>query len=221
MRQAAAGEATFRRMSRAILLIPGFLDTPRLFHRMEPALRRAGHRTAGMTLDPNTGVRGMDELALDLARFIDERFPGERVSVVGFSMGAIVARWWAQRLGGAARLDRLVTIAAPHRGTLPAALLPLRGLRQLRRGSDFLAALNADVATLAGCGPASIWSWLDYMIIPPGSARLGIGEELRLCIPLHFWIPRSGRVIREVLRLLAPEEPRGDPGGRSPGGATA
>lgn len=189
-------------MPRAVLFLPGFLDTPRLFRRMDGAVRAAGHRTAGFALSPSTGARGMDELAEDFGSFVNERFPGERVSVVGFSMGGLVARYWVQRLGGAARTDRLVTISTPHRGTLPAALLPLRGLRQLRRASPFLDDLNHDAGSLEACGVASIWSPLDYMIVPPSSARLGVGAERCLFIPLHFWIPRSRRVIGEVLRLL-------------------
>lgn len=187
---------------RAVVLIPGFLDTPGLFHRMEPALRRAGHRTAAFRLSPSTGARGMDELAEDLGAFIEERFPGQPVSILGFSLGGIVARYWVQRLGGLARTERLITVSTPHRGTFPAYLFPLRGIRQLRWGSEFLRDLNRDHATLEACGIASIWSPVDYMIIPPVSARLGIGHERRLFIPVHAWIPRSRRVIREVLRLL-------------------
>lgn len=189
---------------RAVILIPGFLDTPALFRRLERRLRREGHRTAGFRLSPSTGARGMDELAEDLDRFVEERFPGERVSIVAFSMGGIVARFWVQRLGGAARTDRLVLVSTPHRGTLLAFLLPLRGLRQIRRGSSFLKALNEDAATLEGCGAACIWSPVDYMIVPAGSARLGIGTERPMLIPLHFWIMRSRRVIAEVVRLLEP-----------------
>lgn len=189
-------------MSRAVVFLPGFLDTPNLFRRMDEAVRVAGHRTAGFRLSPSTGARGLDELAEDLARFVDERFPGERVSVVGFSMGGLVARYWVQRLGGAARTDRLVTVSTPHHGTIPAAFLPLPGIRQIRPGSPFLTDLNRDASSLEACGVASIWSPLDYMIIPPASARLGLGAERCLFIPFHFWIPRSRRVIAEVLRLL-------------------
>ena len=189
-------------MPRAVLFLPGFMDTPGLFRRMEKAVRAAGHRTAGFALSPSTGARGIDELAEDLGTFVDERFPGERVALVGFSMGGLVARYWVQRLGGAARTERLITISTPHRGTLHAALLPLRGIRQLRRGSPFLADLNRDATSLEACGVASIWSPVDYMIVPPGSARLGVGAERCLFVPLHFWIPRSRRVIAEVLRRL-------------------
>ena len=162
----------------------------------------AGHDTAVFALRPSTGARGMDELAADLGRFVNERFAGRRLAIVGFSMGGIVARYWVQRLGGLARTERLIALATPHRGTATARLFPLPGIRQLRRGSPFLEDLNGDREVLLACGVASIWSPIDLMVVPPGSGRLGIGFERRLLIPIHAWIPRSRRVIREVLRLL-------------------
>lgn len=188
--------------ARAIVLIPGFLDTPRLFRRMVRALGAAGHRTAVFPLRPSTGARGMDELAADLGPFIDGAFGDERVCLLGFSLGGIVARYWVQRLGGAARTDRLITVGTPHHGTVMARFLPLRGIRQLRPGSVFLRDLNADRRDLLACGVACIWSPVDVMIVPPSSGRLGIGEEKQLTIPIHAWLPRSRRVAREVLRLL-------------------
>jgi triacylglycerol lipase len=190
------------RTRRGVVLIPGFMDTPGLFRRMGNALRAAGHDTDVFILSPSTGARGMDELAEDLERFVNERFPHRRLAIVGFSMGGIVARYWIQRLGGSARTDRLIALATPHHGTATARFLPLRGIRQLRRGSPFLEELNADRESLLACGVASIWSPVDLMVVPPGSGRLGIGVERPLLIPLHAWIPRSRRVIREVLRLL-------------------
>lgn len=175
---------------------------------MGRALREAGFAPDVFALDPSTGARGMDELAEDLAGFVSRRLdPGDRFGLVGFSMGAIVARYYVQRLGGVERVTRLILLSAPNQGTWPAWLLPLRGIRQLRAGSSFLRGLNRDVEDLERVRPASIWSPIDPMIIPPSSSRLGPGLERRFLIPVHAWIPRSRRVIETVTALLGDAAP--------------
>ena len=64
-------------------------------------------------------------------------------------MGGIVCRYYLQRLGGIARVDRFVAISAPEHGTwwantCPAELLRWPGVAQLRPDSAFLRDLNSD-----------------------------------------------------------------------------
>lgn len=186
-----------------VVLVPGWLDTPSLFARLMRRLEGAGLEPHGFPLPDRTGATRIEELATALATWVDQRIPpGRKFHLVGFSMGALVARYYVQRLGGDARVLRLVAVSPPTRGTWTAWLLPLPGVRQMRPGSEFLRDLNADTATLEAARYAAIWSRIDYMIVPPETSRLGIGEEVRLTVPFHFWIPRSSRVSREVLRLL-------------------
>ncbi len=186
-----------------VVIVPGFLDSPRLYRRMAARLEAAGHEAHTFPPRSSSGAVEFERTAADLAAFIDRRIgPHATFGLVGFSMGGIAARYYVQRLGGAARVRALVTVSSPHRGTWTAWLLPLRGIRQLRPHSGLLEDLNRDADALAVNGFASIWSPVDFVIVPPSSSRLGIGAERRFFVPIHAWVPQSGRVLDEVVRLL-------------------
>jgi triacylglycerol lipase len=186
-----------------VVIVPGFLDSPRLYRRLAARLEAAGHDVHTFPPRSSTGAVEFERTAADLAAFIDRRIgPEGAFGLVGFSMGGIAARYYVQRLGGAARVRVLVTVSSPHRGTWTAWLLPLRGIRQLRPRSGLLEDLNRDVNVLAEVGFASIWSPVDFVIVPPSSSHLGIGAERRFFVPIHAWVPQSGRVLDEVVRLL-------------------
>jgi hypothetical protein len=97
-----------------------------------------------------------DECRDKLIEAVEKRFPSPdetttvEVDVVGFSMGGLVARHAARpRSDGGRRLKirRLFTIASPHRGAR-LANLPTFDRRKIdmRSGSEFLAALDTDLA---------------------------------------------------------------------------
>jgi triacylglycerol lipase len=72
------------------------------------------------------------ERARRLAEFI-RGLPGEKVNVIAHSMGGLDARYAIAHLGLADKIECLVTVATPHRGTPLAALGALRATRALRQ----------------------------------------------------------------------------------------
>ncbi len=185
-----------------VVLIPGWMDGAGLFRRMRRRLRAEGLDVDTYVLEPSTGAAPLDGLALGLARFIDQRFGPERpVSIAGFSMGGLVARWYVQRLDGLHRVERLIMLATPHHGSWLARLLPLPAMRQMRRGSEFLHDLNRDAGALARVA-VSVWSPLDLMSFPPRTSVLDGGETCRIPVAWHGWMPRSRRVIDLVAARL-------------------
>jgi triacylglycerol lipase len=138
---AEATEAT-RSGTRAVVLVHGIFDTAGIFRRMARLLRARGWTPHAVSLRPNTGRAGLDTLALQLKAYIDGHIgPGERIHLVGFSMGGLVARYYVQRLDGAERVRRFITLSAPHHGSRLAYLLANEACRQMRPGSAFLADL--------------------------------------------------------------------------------
>ena len=96
----------------------------------------------------------------------------DRVHIVGHSLGGLIARYYVQRLGGDARVDTLVTLGSPHRGSMIAHLLPPTLVpRQLQPGSDLLRELDEPAP---GCRTRflAVWSRMDQLIIPQRNARL-------------------------------------------------
>jgi triacylglycerol esterase/lipase EstA (alpha/beta hydrolase family) len=102
-----------------------------------------------------------------------------RVVLVGHSMGGLVARAYLRRFGGE-RVARLVTLGAPHHGSVLAWTFFGTCLAQMRPGNAWLAALNEHEAEPAPVPIASIWSRHDSMVVPQVSSVLGCAENIAL-----------------------------------------
>src|SRR6185437_5689872 len=62
---------------------------------------------------PMVGVRRIAQSLSDLVK----RIPREtRITIVGHSMGGVVARWYVQELGGDTRVERTISLASPFGG---------------------------------------------------------------------------------------------------------
>ncbi len=187
-----------------VVLVHGFKDSSSKMQPMARALRKQGWTVLTPTLKPSWGQAGIDELARQLSTFIDANFhKGERVDLVGFSMGGLVCRYYVQRMGGLARVQRLVTISSPHNGTLTACWWPGAGCRQMQPHSEFLRDLNGDIASLDRIQFTSLWTPLDLMIVPAKSSHVPVGCEIKMWVVLHplmVWQPNCIRTVAECLQ---------------------
>ena len=124
-----------------------------------------------------------------------------QVALVCHSMGGLAARSYLSG-HGAARVRKLVTIASPHDGTVLARLGGGRNGRQMRRASEFLAALrDREGGRGAGCATTSIYTPQDNLVAPPGSSVLAWARNVALPGFGHVEILRS----RELARLVRAE----------------
>lgn len=187
-----------------VVLVHGIWKTHAAFRRMSRYLTERGFAVHGIDLTPNDGSVGIDELAAQVAAYIEATFPaGAPIDLIGFSMGGLVTRYYVQRLGGLARVRRFITISAPHHGTQWAYLRKLPGYVQMRPDSELLKDLNGDLAMLRGLDFTSIWTPLDLMIMPPVSSRLGLGEEVLVAAPLHALMLQDPRSFKAVAAALS------------------
>ena len=186
-----------------VLLIHGIKDNARKMEPMARYLRAQGWEAKTMSLRPSWGQKGLDVLAEQVAEFVAENYaPGERIDIVAFSMGGLVTRYYLQRLGGIGRVQRYVTISAPHNGTLLAYLLPNAGCRQMRFGSAFLRDLASDADRLAELDFTSIWTPLDTIIVPARSSIMRQARNERMVIaahPLMVWQTSAQRAVAAAL----------------------
>jgi triacylglycerol lipase len=200
---AAASLAGAPLASPAVVLVHGIWDSAQAFEPMAARLSDAGFAVHAISLEPSDGSVPLETLAVQLASFVEQQVGARsRFSLVGFSMGGMVARYYAQRMGGLARLDRLITISAPHHGSNTAYLQDLSGVRQLRPGSAFLVDLGRDEEALAAVSFTSIWSPFDLMIQPPSSSRVDCAREIRIPVLMHPWMLWDDRVIVAVIAAL-------------------
>ncbi|MEH2087381.1 esterase/lipase family protein [Nostoc sp.] len=189
-----------------VLLIHGIDDTEAVFHKMRAYLIQWGWSVYSLNLVPNNGVVGLDELAKQVADYVTATFaPEQRLDLIGFSMGGIVSRYYVQRLGGINRVQRFLTIASPHYGTVVAYGSSRPGCLQMRPDSIFLKNLNSDAVMLGQIDFTSIWTPYDLMIVPANSSQMSVGREVIVPVALHPWMltdPRSLAVVKIVLERI-------------------
>jgi triacylglycerol esterase/lipase EstA (alpha/beta hydrolase family) len=125
----------------------------------------------------------------------------EKVDIVAHSLGGVVARYYIERLGGARRVARLITIASPHRGTVLGRLGLVPSARELVAGSPLLDDLGTP---RAGVAYTSIWSRADNVVVPADSASIAPAGEDRVFDDLgHLSLLLSPRVLDAVAERLA------------------
>ncbi|MEZ4701657.1 MAG: hypothetical protein R2834_15065 [Rhodothermales bacterium] len=188
--------------ARPVVLVHGFLDTGAVFRRIEKRLADHGRTTHALDFKPSDGRVGLETLAGQLAEYARGELAGAAFDLIGFSMGGLIARYYVQRLGGLAQVGRLLTLAAPHRGTFWSHFAPLPGLRQMRPGSPFIEDLNRDADTLRQVGFVSLWTPYDLLVVPARSAVLQNHPDIRLPIAAHPLMLADRRVLDAIVRLL-------------------
>jgi len=167
--------------TRPMLLVHGFLATPRVVGWLAGRLSRLGYCPHGVELGGLFGrfnARPVEELAAVVADRVEQlarEHRCERIDLVGHSKGGLIGRYYIQKLDGARRVRHLVTLGTPHRGTrwacsghLVRHVLP--SLRQMGPGSPLLRDL-ADDSFPGSVRLTSIYARRDA-ICPPSSCRL-------------------------------------------------
>src|SRR5262249_57989161 len=100
---------------RPMLLVHGFLATPRIVDWLAGRLRRLGYCPHGVDLGGLFGrfnARPVEELAdvvADRVERLAHEHRRERIDLVGHSEGGLIGRYYVQKLDGACRVRHLVT----------------------------------------------------------------------------------------------------------------
>jgi len=187
-----------------VLLIHGIGNTKAVFRKMSTYLEERGWSVHGLNLIPNDATLGLDQLAKQVADYIAGNFdPEQPLDLVGFSMGALVSRYYIQRLGGIERVQRYINISAPNNGTWTAYLLSRIGCLQMRPGSEFLQDLNRDYQMLERLNFTRLWTRFDLMIFPASSSQMPVGKELEIPVLLHPWMLKDQRCFKAVAAALS------------------
>ena len=192
-----------------IVLVHGFLNSGGILRRLAAHLTAAGHTCFIPTLKPCDARCGLPVLADQLGRFIDETLPdGSHFAIVGFSMGALVVRYYLQELGGYRRSEAFFSICGPHAGTMSAYMYPSEGVSQMRPRSKLLAQLDQTVDRLDGIPITCYWTPFDLMIRPISSARWSRAELVRIPALIHSMILFDRRLYRDIERRLSRIKPK-------------
>jgi len=155
-----------------------------------------GFGAAGPVFDP---MRARVERELDIATVdfsygpfstfesIAERFerhvercvpPDARISLVGHSLGGLIARWYVQEQVRAPRVDHVVTLATPHAGTRSARFAPVPVAESLKPGSPLIERLSAGRHRARDAAHFALVAGADVLCSPPHSAASLDGAEV-------------------------------------------
>lgn len=191
-----------------IVLVHGFLNSGGILRRLAAHLTGAGHTCFIPTLKPCDARCGLPALADQLGRFISESLPdASHFAIAGFSMGALVSRYYLQELGGYRRSDAFFSICGPHEGTLSAYMYPGEGVYQMRLNSKLLAQLDQTANRLDGIPITCYWTPFDLMIRPISSARWSRAELVRIPALIHSLILFDQRLYRDIEQRLSLMQP--------------
>lgn len=200
-----------------VLLVPGYGGGTGSFGPLQAALESAGRVVRVVEL-PGNGegdMRKQAQVLGDAVAAVLRDTGASSVDIVGYSAGGVVARIWAQDLGGSGQARRIMTLGSPHHGTQLAALAQTlapsqcpEACRQLVPGSTLLDGLNTD-ETPPGPVYIALWTTADQTVAPPDSGRLAGATNIELqsvcgdSTVSHANLPRDPLVIGLVLSELS------------------
>ncbi len=191
---------------RPVMTLPGLFNSDRANVVMRRYLIRLGYRAEGWGLGRNLGVRaiGADgERLFDRIRALHLE-TDQPVTLIGISLGGIMARLAAHRLGGAVR--EVVTISSPYAGH-PRATNVWRAFELLsgeRIDSDRVTAQRAEVLQPLPVPSTAIWSRSDGLVNglicrapdEPGCQAIEVRSG-------HIWVQMHPEVLRTIAQVLA------------------
>lgn len=152
-----------------VMLVHGYACNSGVFLDFPERLRRRGIDCAAIELSVPMG--DLPALGRETARWIAEAHaaaPERPLVLMGVSMGGLVARLALERRPDLP-VAHLVTLSAPHPGTLAAKLGFDRAARQMRPDSRLIAKL---ASLPPPCPTTSFWTPDDTIILPPDAAIL-------------------------------------------------
>ncbi len=186
-----------------VVLVHGIFETGTAYKHLRRRLEKQGMECFVPKLKHQDGRGGLDYLAEHLKKDIDREFgPDTRFSLVGFSMGGLVGRYYLQNLGGAERCETFFTISSPHHGTTAAHLYFSEGARQMRPGSRFLADLEETENRLGRMPVVSYRTPMDLVILPPASSIWDRAENHEFPVILHPLMLSSRKVLDDIENRL-------------------
>ena len=193
---------------RPVLVLPGLFNSDRSNVALRGHLRRLGYRSYGWELGRNFGQRTIGREGERLFARLDSihRDTGEKVTLVGVSLGGIMARFAAHRHPELVR--EVITISSPFAGP-PTATNVWRQFQWLTGESisdPALEALRHDIAQPLPVPATAIWSASDGLV--NGQICRGADEGCRN-IEIrsgHLGVQLKPEVLRIVAEVLGADD---------------
>ncbi len=178
-----------------LVLVHGLFDSSSVMKPLRLALETQGFRMFAPDLLPCDGSASIATLAAELRQFIQKHLAeDDTFSIVAFSMGGLVSRYYLQCLNGISRTQTLITLGTPHNGSALAFFRTGEGFRELRQGSLLLRTLKETEDSLRSLYPLSIYTPFDLMIVPYTSSIWRVAKNVSVALPIHCSLLSSPKV---------------------------
>ena len=190
----------------AVLLIHGYLCNRAVWQPLIDSGLLDHCNLATLNLEPVFG--SIDDYAHVIARAVAtlrQTSGATQVTLVCHSMGGLAARAYLRQYGSGA-IERVITLATPHAGTVFARFGFGTNTRQMRPGSTYLTQLAADTAPYTARFTC-IGSIDDNLIVPRASVWLAGARHMHLERVGHLSLIADSRVhahLRALTQRVAP-----------------
>ncbi|MFN3562046.1 MAG: esterase/lipase family protein [Chloroherpetonaceae bacterium] len=186
-----------------VVLVHGLFDNSSVMKPLRLALETQGFRTFAPDLLPCDGSASIATLAKELRQFVQQHLAeDDAFSIVAFSMGGLISRYYLQCLNGISRTQTLITLGTPHNGSALAFFRSGEGFRDLRQGSLLLRTLKETEDSLRPLYPLSIYTPFDLMIVPYTSSIWRVAKNVSISVPIHCSLLSSPKVHRVIFSHL-------------------
>jgi triacylglycerol esterase/lipase EstA (alpha/beta hydrolase family) len=196
----AAPAASAAAPTRPVIVVAGLDGAAYWYDTLAGRLRSDGYTTFVYQL-PGLGMGDIHASAQAFAGFVDGvlgQTGADQVELVGHSEGGLVSRDYLQTLGGAAKVDKLITLGTPNQGTLSSNItqfltlgtcLGVVACTEMSIGSAYLTSLDAGDDAV---GQVRYWAFASKY------------DELVYPYPNAFLVSSSGRVTNLAVQDQCP-----------------
>jgi triacylglycerol lipase len=187
--------------------VHGFNGSSSGWQALEAALRAKGYtdsRIVAIDYDSGASNATIAKQIASAADALRRRTGASKVDIVSHSMGSISARYYLERLGGAAHVDAFVSLAGVNEGTMLAyGCYVLASCREMVPSSAMLTDLDARFPPKGSTRYRAWWSPCDETIIPAANAELRGATNTKTACLGHTEVRTDPAVLAQVVRFLA------------------
>lgn len=184
-----------------VMILPGFMVAEARMEFLRLTLDRAGYRAFGWGLGRNLGVTADILDRLDAQLDVIEREARAPVTLLGWSLGGLIAREYAKHAPH--RVARVITMGSPFSGD-PRANNAWRVYEWLTKHSVDSPPIEARLAEKPPVPTYALWSRRDGIVSPASACGLpGEADEQIELDCGHLSFACAPEVVSAVLKLLA------------------
>jgi triacylglycerol lipase len=189
---------------RGVVLVHGFVCNRGFWNHWMPRLREQGVPFVAVNLEPVFGTISDYAPLIEQAVQRLEQATGLAPVMVGHSMGGLAIRAWLNVYAASHRVQRVLTIGSPHRGTWLGRFGFSTNAREMAMGTDWQRALEATESSEHFERFTCFYSHCDNIVFPASNATLPGADNRHVVGTAHVHMADQPEVFHEVLAWAMP-----------------